>query len=116
MLGSSSFSEKYSLRVRTGVTLPSQGSVGGVTDVTLIYVKALLASAGLKASDVDFVYAKAAGDRFSALVSGGIDATILNPPTYFKAEAAGIKGEEQPRSRTWRQAAARGNLRDRCWA
>jgi len=29
-------------------------SIGGVTDVTLIYIKAFLASAGLKASDVDF--------------------------------------------------------------
>lgn len=65
-------------------------SIGGVTDVTLIYIKGLLGSAGMKASDVDFVYAKAAGDRFAALVSGGVDATILNPPTYFKAEAAGF--------------------------
>ena len=54
-------------------------SIGGVTDVTLIYIKAFLASAGLKVGDVDFVYAKAAGDRFSALVSGGVDATLLNP-------------------------------------
>jgi len=73
-------------------------SIGGVTDVTLIYIKAFLASAGLTASDVDFVYAKAAGDRFSALVSGGVDATLLNPPTYFKAEALGYTnlGETAP--------------------
>ena len=73
-------------------------SIGGVTDVTLIYVKAFLASAGLKTSDVDFVYAKAAGDRFSALVSGGVDATLLNPPTYFKAAALGYSnlGETAP--------------------
>ena len=60
-------------------------SIGGINDITLIYIKPFLASAGLKTSDVDFVYAKAAGDRFAALVSGGVDATILNPPTYFKA-------------------------------
>jgi NitT/TauT family transport system substrate-binding protein len=73
-------------------------SIGGVTDVTLIYVKAFLASAGLKVGDVDFVYAKAAGDRFSALVSGGVDATLLNPPTYFKATALGYTnlGETAP--------------------
>ena len=65
-------------------------SIGGVKDVTLIYIKAFLASAGLKASDVDFVYAKAAGDRLSALISGGVDATILNPPTYFKATSLGF--------------------------
>lgn len=73
-------------------------SIGGVTDVTLIYIKAFLASAGLKVGDVDFVYAKAAGDRFSALMSGGVDATLLNPPTYFKATALGYSnlGETAP--------------------
>jgi NitT/TauT family transport system substrate-binding protein len=73
-------------------------SIGGVTDVTLIYMKAFLASAGLKTTDVDFVYAKAAGDRFSALVSGGVDATILNPPSYFKAAGLGYTnlGETAP--------------------
>src|SRR5580704_9956046 len=45
-------------------------SIGGIKDVTLIYIKPLLASAGLSPSDVDFVYAKAAGDRFSALAGG----------------------------------------------
>jgi NitT/TauT family transport system substrate-binding protein len=65
-------------------------SIGGPNDITLIYMKPFLASAGLKATDVDFVYAKAAGDRFSALVAGGVDATILNPPTYFKATSMGL--------------------------
>ena len=65
-------------------------SIGGVKDVTLIYIKAFLASAGLKTSDVDFVYAKAAADRLSALVSGGVDATLLNPPTYSKASSLGF--------------------------
>jgi NitT/TauT family transport system substrate-binding protein len=65
-------------------------SIGGINDITLIYIKPFLASAGLKTSDVDFVYAKAAGDRFAALVSGGVDATILNPPTYFKAIEQGF--------------------------
>ena len=36
-------------------------SIGGINDITLIYIKPFLASAGLKTSDVDFVYAKAAG-------------------------------------------------------
>src|ERR1041385_4409866 len=64
-------------------------SIGGPNDITLIYIKPFLASAGLKTTDVDFVYAEAAGDRFAALVAGGVDATILNPPTYFKAAALG---------------------------
>src|SRR5437868_14325271 len=46
-------------------------SIGGNNDITFIYIKPFLASAGLKTSDVDFIYAKAAGDRFSALVAGG---------------------------------------------
>ena len=76
-------------------------SIGGVKDVTLIYMKAFLASAGLQARDVDFVYAKAAGDRFSALVAGGVDATILNPPTYFKATTLGFSnlGDIEPHSK-----------------
>jgi NitT/TauT family transport system substrate-binding protein len=76
-------------------------SIGGVKDVTLIYMKAFLASAGLQPSDVDFVYAKAAGDRFSALVAGGVDATILNPPTYFKALSLGFSnlGDIEPYSK-----------------
>src|SRR2546425_1754616 len=64
-------------------------SICGNNGITFIYIKPFLASAGLKTSDVDFVYAKAAGDRLSALVSGGVDATLLNPPTYFKAISLG---------------------------
>lgn len=65
-------------------------SIGGPNDITLIYIKPFLASAGLKTTDVDFVYAKAAGDRFAALVAGGVGATILNPPTYHKALSMGL--------------------------
>lgn len=73
-------------------------SIGGPNDITLIYIKPFLASAGLKTSDVDFVYAKAAGDRFAALASGAVDAAILNPPTYFDAIAAGLTnlGDTKP--------------------
>jgi len=73
-------------------------SIGGPNDITLIYIKPFLASAGLKTSDVDFIYAKAAGDRFAALASGAVDAAILNPPTYFKAIEAGLSvlGDTKP--------------------
>jgi NitT/TauT family transport system substrate-binding protein len=73
-------------------------SIGSIYDITLIYIKPFLASAGLKTSDVDFVYAKAAGDRFAALVSGAVDATLLNPPSYFKAIAQGFTnlGDTKP--------------------
>lgn len=73
-------------------------SIGGPNDITLIYIKPFLASAGLKTTDVDFVYAKAAGDRFAALASGAVDAAILNPPAYFKAIASGLSalGDTKP--------------------
>ena len=64
--------------------------IGGVKDVTLIYMKAFIASAGLKPSDVDFVFAKSALDRFTALASGGVDAAILNPPSSSRANALGF--------------------------
>lgn len=73
-------------------------SIGGNNDITFIYIKPFLASAGLKTSDVDFIFAKAAGDRFSALATGGIDATILNHPTYSKAVSLGFSnlGDTKP--------------------
>ncbi len=73
-------------------------SIGGPNDITLIYIKPFLASAGLKVGDVDLVYAKAAGDRFAALAAGAVDAAILNPPTYFEAIAAGLTdlGDTKP--------------------
>jgi NitT/TauT family transport system substrate-binding protein len=63
-------------------------SIGGTKDVTLIYMEAFIASVGLKASDLDFVYAKATQDRLAALLSGGADAAILYPPSSFRAGAA----------------------------
>src|ERR1700704_1409603 len=64
-------------------------SIGGTKDVTLIYMEAFIASAGLKASNLDFVYAKATQDRLPALLFGGADAAILYPPSSFRAGAAG---------------------------
>jgi NitT/TauT family transport system substrate-binding protein len=73
-------------------------SIGGINDITFIYIKPFLASAGLKTSEVDFIFAKAAGDRFSALAAGGVDATMLNHPTYSKAVALGFSnlGDTKP--------------------
>jgi len=75
-------------------------SLGGNNDITFIYIKPFLESAGLKTTDVDYIYAKAAGDRFAALAGGAIDATMLNPPTYFKAISMGFTnlGDMKPYS------------------
>ncbi|HUZ75236.1 MAG TPA: ABC transporter substrate-binding protein [Stellaceae bacterium] len=64
-------------------------SIGGPKDVTLIYIEALLATAGLSAKDCDFFYAKMTQDRFAALISGGADAAILYPPASFRAGRQG---------------------------
>lgn len=75
-------------------------SLGGNNDITVIYIKPFLAAAGLQPTDIDYIYAKAAGDRFAALLSGGVDATMLNPPTYFKALSQGFTnlGDMKPYS------------------
>lgn len=65
-------------------------SIGGIKDVTLIYMEAFIASAGLKSGDIDWVYAKATQDRLAALLAGGADAAILYPPATFRAAAAGF--------------------------
>ena len=65
-------------------------SIGGQRDITLIYMEAFLVGGGLKAKDLDFVYAKATQDRLAALVSGGVDAAILYPPATFRAGAQGF--------------------------
>jgi ABC-type nitrate/sulfonate/bicarbonate transport system substrate-binding protein len=64
-------------------------SIGGSKDVTLIYMEAFIAAAGLRSGDLDLVYAKATQDRLAALLSGGADAAILYPPATFRAAAAG---------------------------
>jgi ABC-type nitrate/sulfonate/bicarbonate transport system substrate-binding protein len=59
------------------------------TGITKIYVERMLVPHHVKPSEVDYVYAGATGARFSALMSGAIDATILLPPFSFRAEEAG---------------------------
>jgi NitT/TauT family transport system substrate-binding protein len=65
-------------------------SIGGSKDITLIYMEPFLAAGGLKPKDVDFHYAKATQDRFTALIAGGADAAILYPPATFRAGAQGF--------------------------
>jgi NitT/TauT family transport system substrate-binding protein len=59
------------------------------TGITKIYLERMLLPHHVRPSDVDYVYAGATGARFSALMSGAIDATILLPPFSFRAEQAG---------------------------
>lgn len=65
-------------------------SIGGVKDITRIYLERMMAPNGVKPNEYDLVFAGTAAARFSALVSGAVDATILVPPFSFQAEDAGF--------------------------
>jgi ABC-type nitrate/sulfonate/bicarbonate transport system substrate-binding protein len=65
-------------------------SIGGQKDVTRIYLNRMLEPNGLKDSDVDLVYAGASSARFSALVSGAVDAAMLTSPYNFNAVTEGF--------------------------
>lgn len=63
--------------------------IGGPTDITVIFCEKMLASDGLKMSDVDFTYAGGTSDRYAALRSGSIAAAMLAPPFSFRAQSEG---------------------------
>jgi NitT/TauT family transport system substrate-binding protein len=65
-------------------------SIGGVKDITRIYLERMMAPNGVKPNEYDLVFAGTAAARFSALAAGAVDATILVPPFSFQAEAAGF--------------------------
>lgn len=63
--------------------------VGGPKDITRIYFERIAVTNGLKNGDYDLTYAGTTASRYSALVSGAVDATILYPSAIFKAADAG---------------------------
>ncbi len=65
--------------------------VDGPKGITRLYVERMLAANGMKASDVEMLFAGATTARFSALQAGAVDATILLPPFNFFAESAGFR-------------------------
>jgi ABC-type nitrate/sulfonate/bicarbonate transport system substrate-binding protein len=65
-------------------------SIGGVKDITRIYLERMLGPNGVKPGEYDTVYAGATAARFSALQAGAVDAAILLPPFNFYAESAGF--------------------------
>ena len=64
--------------------------IGGIKDITRIYLERMAIPNGLKPGDYDLVFAGATAQRFAALASGSIDATIVNPPFNFKAKGLGL--------------------------
>lgn len=64
--------------------------IGGPKDVTRYYVETLFKKHGLQPGTYDYLYAGSTGNRFAALSSGGVDATIILPPLSFRAKSEGL--------------------------
>jgi ABC-type nitrate/sulfonate/bicarbonate transport system substrate-binding protein len=65
--------------------------VDGPKGITRLYVERMLAANGVQLGETQTLFAGATSARFSALVAGAIDATILLPPFNFFAESAGFR-------------------------
>jgi ABC-type nitrate/sulfonate/bicarbonate transport system substrate-binding protein len=63
--------------------------IGGPADITVLFTEKMLASGGLKMSDVDFTYAGGTTERYAALKSGSVAAAILFPPFDYRAADEG---------------------------
>jgi NitT/TauT family transport system substrate-binding protein len=64
--------------------------LGSLVNITHVYLERVLASAGLKDSDVDITTVGNTAGRYAALKSGSADAAMLAPPFNFIAESSGF--------------------------
>ena len=60
-------------------------SVGGLTDVTLYFLRVMARKNGLADQDYDLLYGGGTPSRFAQLASGAVAATILTNPVDFSA-------------------------------
>ena len=65
-------------------------AVGGLNDITNIYLDRMLAPSGLKRGDFDMRFFGSTPARFAALQAGGVDAAMLSPPANYYAAATGF--------------------------
>jgi NitT/TauT family transport system substrate-binding protein len=65
-------------------------SVGGLTDVTLYFLRVMARKNGLADSDYDLLYGGGTPNRFAQLVSGAVAAAMLTNPVDFDALAQGF--------------------------
>jgi NitT/TauT family transport system substrate-binding protein len=63
--------------------------IGGVNDITHVFLDAMLKPTGLKPEDYTLTYAGATNERYAALKSGSVDAAMLFPPLDFLAASEG---------------------------
>ena len=66
-------------------------TIGGLMDINRIYLERIMQANGIKWGEYDVVVIGNSAQRFAALQSGSVDATMLVPPTSFAAEKAGFK-------------------------
>lgn len=66
-------------------------TIGGLMDINRIYLERIMLANGIKDGDYDIVVIGNSAQRFAALQSGSVDATMLVPPTLFAAQKAGFK-------------------------
>jgi NitT/TauT family transport system substrate-binding protein len=64
--------------------------IGGVNDITHVFLDAMLKPTGLKPEDYTLTYAGGTIERYAALKSGSVDAAMLFPPLDFLATADGF--------------------------
>ena len=64
--------------------------LGGIKDITRVYIEQIMKANGLKDSDVSFVIVPNTAERLAALKSGTVAATMLLPPESFMAAKAGF--------------------------
>ena len=64
-------------------------AVGGLNDITNIYLDRMLAPSGLKRGDFDMQFFGSTPARFASLQAGAVDAAMLSPPANYYAAAAG---------------------------
>jgi NitT/TauT family transport system substrate-binding protein len=65
--------------------------IGGLMDINRVYLDRIMKANGIKDGEYDLVIIGNSAQRYAALQSGSIDATMLVPPTAFAAEKAGFK-------------------------
>jgi NitT/TauT family transport system substrate-binding protein len=64
-------------------------AVGGLNDITNIYLDRMVAPSGLKRGDFDMQFFGSTPARFAALQAGAVDAAMLGPPANYYAAAGG---------------------------
>jgi NitT/TauT family transport system substrate-binding protein len=64
--------------------------IGGLLDITRVYLERVLKTGGLKDSDIEITVIGATAGRYAAIQSNAAQATMLVPPFNFIAEAAGF--------------------------